>query len=310
LDEIRLLTEDLIESRPDLAMEVLATSSRLSIPLGWHYLLDLIWILAGIESDGLPAGSTVVDLGAGVGVLQFILAERGYRVISADMTDRTPSRAMRALFGFEAIDCGTPIEHSYLPRFAPPARGLARRTLSALRHPRRLLRSLRGAPPAETPRSPAGRPTITWYRCDLAAMEHLAEASVAAVVSVSALEHNPPEAVPRIIAEAERFLAPGGTMRLTVSGAVGAPAYDDESHSWLLDEAGLLEAYGLVAPSSDYPCRDAVIAGLCASRYLKRWLTAAYFFSDQNGMPWGRWNPTYLPIGICKRSRTSRRQRS
>jgi 2-polyprenyl-3-methyl-5-hydroxy-6-metoxy-1,4-benzoquinol methylase len=84
-DRIELLSENLIGKHPLGALEVLGYSSRLGIPLGWHYLWDLIWILKRLDA---PPGSTIPEAGAGNGILQFLLAERGYRVINVDMIDR------------------------------------------------------------------------------------------------------------------------------------------------------------------------------------------------------------------------------
>ena len=62
---------------------------------GWHYDLDHIWILSELEKAGIKPGATIVDAGAGQGVLQYLLASRGYNVISLDFSPRTiPNRAL------------------------------------------------------------------------------------------------------------------------------------------------------------------------------------------------------------------------
>ncbi|RKY40680.1 MAG: hypothetical protein DRP81_09100 [Candidatus Omnitrophota bacterium] len=43
---------------------------------GWHYILDLAWIISHID---IPPGCKILDAGAGGGILQYLLAIRGYR---------------------------------------------------------------------------------------------------------------------------------------------------------------------------------------------------------------------------------------
>ena len=57
-------------------------------PQGWHYDMDIIWLLQELEKSGLKKGDTIVDAGGGMGVTQFILAARGFNVISLDFSKR------------------------------------------------------------------------------------------------------------------------------------------------------------------------------------------------------------------------------
>ena len=105
-DSIELLSESLIDQHRDLALEVLAASSRLGLALGWHYVLDLIWLLRDLD---LPPGATVLDAGAGWGLAQFLFADRGLRVISVDMSARQPRAEFQHLYNFECIGNGAAI---------------------------------------------------------------------------------------------------------------------------------------------------------------------------------------------------------
>jgi len=82
-DHIQLFDESLIDDNPQLARDVLGFTTRYGHGLGWHYLLDLIWILKELN---LPPRSTILDAGAGSGLLQYILIELGYNVVSVDMS--------------------------------------------------------------------------------------------------------------------------------------------------------------------------------------------------------------------------------
>lgn len=44
-NEMYLLTEALIDEAPQIALDVMGFSQKFQIQLGWHYLLDLSWIL-------------------------------------------------------------------------------------------------------------------------------------------------------------------------------------------------------------------------------------------------------------------------
>ena len=110
-DEIVLLDESLIHEYPDLAMEVLGFAAKFGKRLGWHYLLDLIWILKGLD---ISRGMTVLDAGAGNGLLQYVLAHKGCNVISADMTKRAIPGFAPRLFRVARAQSVRMIAHPYI----------------------------------------------------------------------------------------------------------------------------------------------------------------------------------------------------
>ena len=65
--------------------------------IGWHYYLDLAWMIKEVRM--LPVGSIILDAGAGTGLSQFILAELGYNVISVDFTNRVFSKKHQERYG-------------------------------------------------------------------------------------------------------------------------------------------------------------------------------------------------------------------
>lgn len=274
-EELFLFSEEIIDRRPDLALEVLGFSSKFNLHLGWHYLLDLIWIL---ERLPLTPPARILDAGGGNGLLQFILASYGHQVVSADAFFRTPPATVDKLFNIkksgsqEAIKTAYAIYHKQTGKKADE-----------------LLPHRVAISPGE----------VEYHCCDLENLEHLETDEFDAVVSVSALEHNPPEKLPPIMAELHRVTKPGAPMLITIS--VDNPArFDKASHSWLLDQAGVAEAYGLSAAySTNFLEIKSVRETLENSKYMRRWLAASYYKSGKNGMPWGRWAPTYLPAGIA-----------
>lgn len=87
----------------------------LNRPNGWHYDLDHIWILSELEKAGIGPGATIVEAGAGQGIFQYLLASRGYNVISLDFSPRTVPKRTLGIFSING-DGSTTInyEHSYM----------------------------------------------------------------------------------------------------------------------------------------------------------------------------------------------------
>ena len=150
------------------------------------------------------------------------------------------------------------------------------------------------------PRPKPETPPIVFYQCDLTNMPELADDSIDAVVSVSALEHNEPAKLRALLTEMARVARPGAPLLHTVSATRDGAAFHQASASWLLDESGLSEAYGLRLPESNFDRYDELSSALENSRYLSRWLDLGYFRTGNNGMPWGVWDPGYMPVGIRK----------
>jgi len=289
MNKIELLRENLIEENKDLALEVLAASSRLGIKLGWHYLLDLVWILKNLDC---PENSVILDAGAGNGLLQFMLADRGYRVISSDVGKRNIPAFVSELYKIKPIGRIEEIHHSYWDgRNNNGAKEIKNDKDSAVDYRSCLFEGS----------TDAGQPVILYYHCDLENMKELGDNCIDAVVSVSALEHNPPDKVQRCMKEICRVVKPNGRILVTISTRKDGNGFHEPSHSWLLNEKEIVEAYGLNDPiESNFVDYKSIFNDLRHSRYLKRWLASFYYNGGNNGMPWGVWDPQYQPVGIMK----------
>ena len=84
-DKIELLSVSLLDNERDRIEELKDLAQRLKLEFGWHYLLDLSWILSQIDQF---SDQTFMDAGAGTGVIQWYLAENGATVISVDRESR------------------------------------------------------------------------------------------------------------------------------------------------------------------------------------------------------------------------------
>jgi SAM-dependent methyltransferase len=280
--KIEILSTALLDEHRLLVNELRSLARRLGLDFGWHYLLDLAWILSQLQPR---PGQAIMDAGAGVGVMQWFLAERGCQVISADRMARAdlPLR-FRGRYRVQGLR-----EQDLLPM--PQAIGLA------LRRGRLgdLGRGLLGL-------ASAGQPggTVRLYHQDLGSLPDLADNSLDAVVAVSALEHNPPDGLRQVVDELMRVLKPGGALLATLGAARQADWFHAPSHGWCYTADSLRRLFDLPAAPDNYHQYDRLLAALRDCAELRDNLAGFYFKSGENGMPWGKWDPQYLPVGVCK----------
>jgi SAM-dependent methyltransferase len=262
------------------------TARSLNLEFGWHYLLDLAWIL---DHLGPVKGKRIMDAGAGTGVLQWYLAEQGADVLSVDRGSRAnlPSRFRFRyhVTGLRKTDLAPSVQ-VFQANLRGPAKFPAKVSTQA--------RELIGL--AEPRRAP-GRVTI--YNQDLKCLEDIASNSLDAVVAVSALEHNSPEDLRLVVAELLRVLKPGGMLLATLGAARDQDWFHEASQGWCYTEASLRRLFGLPDTSkSNYGEYDHLMDMLRDNRELRDGLAGFYFRSGNNGMPWGIWDPKYQSVGV------------
>lgn len=290
-DRIEILSVDLLEKRRAQAAELTRLSERLPVQLGWHYLLDLTWIL---ENLGDPRGLTILDAGAGLGVMQWrLLEQKAARVISVDRVDRSELRlGLRARYrvaGMRPVDL-------------KPGAAIVRKNVAAAVGAAKISAALRGLGALMRMALPKAFPgKLVLYNHDLASMPDIPDNSLDAAVSVSALEHNAPEELPAVVAEIMRKLKPGGRLLATLGAARDKDWFHEPSRGWNYTEATLRRLFALAPDApSNYARYDELFAALKECAELRERLAPFYFQSGDNGMPWGRWDPQYQPVGVCK----------
>lgn len=283
-DTIEILSVELLDKNRSTVNALKKQARALGLEIGWHYLLDLTWI---IQNLGDIRGKRLMDAGAGTGVLQWYLAEEGAEVLSVDRGSRgeLPLR-FRRRYNVRGLR----------PQDLAPASQVIRARLgqsgglSALG--RDLLR-LTGAARV------TGRVII--YNQDLKTLTDIPDASVDAVAAVSALEHNTPESLPLVVAELMRVLKPGGLLLATLGAARDQDWFHEPSYGWNYTDASLRELFDLSpATSSNYARYDELFNALKECAELRTGLASFYSRSGDNGMPWGKWDPQYQPVGVCK----------
>ena len=287
-EKIEILSVELLDRcRPHVnALKRLAQSLRLEF--GWHYLLDLTWILSQL---GPADGKHIMDAGAGTGVLQWYLAQQGAEVISVDRSSRAalPLR-FRTRFrvqGWRKSDL-IPSRKVFRENFSRKTRWSIKLKSQA--------REVIGLA-----RPPTGAGRVFIYNHDLLDLPDIQDNSLDAVVAVSALEHNPPADLEKVTGELLRVLKPGGVLVASLNAARDQDWWHAPSSGWCYTDASLRRIFGLSADvPSNYDCYDQLFSTLLNCTELREGLAQFYFRSGNNGMPWGKWDPKYQPVGVLK----------
>ena len=81
--KIELLSPDILTKYPEWLNDLDFLSAGLFKEFGWHYPVDIVWILSELERLGLKKGSTILDAGAGNGILQLSRVTTSHKEFSA-----------------------------------------------------------------------------------------------------------------------------------------------------------------------------------------------------------------------------------
>jgi ubiquinone/menaquinone biosynthesis C-methylase UbiE len=292
-EKIEILSVALLERNRELVASLKRLARSLHLEFGWHYLLDLTWI---IENLGEIDGKKIMDAGAGVGIIQWYLAQQGAEIISVDRSNRSElSMKLRSRYHVQGLrgsdliptrsmfkkNFSREIQGSFYRRWVKRSIGLARDFLQMFRNP-------------------GGSGRIILYNQDLTDLVDIPSDSLDAVVSVSALEHNTKQGLEEAINEIMRVIKPGGKLLATVTATNREDWWHEPSHGWCLTEASIRQIFDMPPEvRSNYTKYDELFEGLSNCAELSENLASFYFKSDQNGMPWGKWDPKYQPVGIC-----------
>lgn len=289
-EKIEILSVALLDRCRPTVEALCSLAGSLRIGLGWHYLLDMAWIL---ENLGEPRGNYILDAGAGTGLLQWYLAEQGARILSVDRVSRADlSWRFRLRYNVRGL---RPDD------LQAPARAVSSKVASAsgLAKAKAVLGGAAALFLLTVPHRRRGE--IILYNQDLSAMADVADNSLDAVISVSALEHNTPQGLKQVVREILRVLKPGGVLLATLGAARDSDWFHEPSQGWCYTEATLRRIFQLPdSASSNYERYDEYFAALRECAELRENLADFYFRSGNNGMPWGKWDPQYQPVGVKK----------
>lgn len=310
MDKIEILSVDLLDRYRPLVEELKDIARQLQLEFGWHYLLDLVWILSHLGEVG---GKVIMDAGAGTGVLQWVLAAHGATVISVDRSSRAdlPWRFRRwiKVKGLRPSDLNPPLKalwnavrkgQSLKSRlgFMKQVAGGFWRTARVIPLPRSGLSEPYTLSQTEWVRGEGG---VWIYNQDLSQLLDIPDNSLDAVAALSSLEHNPPERLPEVVRELMRVLKPGGILLATLGASPDRDWFHEPSQGWCYTETTLRSAFELApAAPSNYDRYKELMQALRDCAELRDHLAAFYFRSGDNGMPWGKWDPQYQSVGVLK----------
>ena len=200
-EKIEILSPTILVDEKHNIDDLKLLANSLGLEFGWHYLLDISWILSQLNSiDSMR----ILDAGAGTGVLQWYLAENGAEVLSVDRASREYLPA-RFRFRFRAQG----LREGDLAPALTSLRTRTQQTASAIAALKSMLSETQGM---LTVSRSAGRVVI--YNQDLSSMRDIADDTLDAIVAVSALEHNEPDDLPSVVEDLLRVLKPGARIQI------------------------------------------------------------------------------------------------
>lgn len=292
-DRIEILSVELLEQQRPLVTRLRRLARSLHLEFGWHYLLDLSWILSqvGNTRSASSAPLRILDAGAGTGLIQWYLAEQGAEVISVDRMSRAhlPLR-FRQRFRVQGLR---------KQDLAPTRQVFQNNWKGAGKLQVKLVNQLKELSSLANLHRSAGKVFI--YNQDLRNLADIPDNSIDVVVSVSALEHNPPEDLPLVRAELLRVLRPGGALLATLCAAEQQDWFHQPSQGWCYTDASLRRLFALAEDvPSNYDRYAELFQALRGCEELRKNLARFYYRSGEGGMPWGVWDPKYQPVGVCK----------
>jgi SAM-dependent methyltransferase len=293
-ERIEILSVELLENNRKLVDELKQFAKSIGLEFGWHYLLDLTWIINQLDSSKMKY---VMDAGAGTGVIQWYLATQGLEVISVDRTSRAnlPLRFRKEfnVKGLREKDLSHPTP-AFLNNFKRPIKGSLLYRILATGKAQML--DISGY--YSKFRNPG---SVIIYNQDLTNLVDLQDNSLDAIVSVSALEHNTPEGLTQVVDELMRVLKPGGILLATLTAARDNDFWHEASSAMCYTDNSLRTLFSLSPDSpSNYDEYDKLFTKLKDSKELRGNLASFYTTSTQKGMPQGIWDPQYQPVGVLK----------
>ena len=289
---IEILPVSLLESEKSIINELKVLADELKLEFGWHYLLDLSWILRNLDQI---EGQKFIDAGAGTGIMQWYLANKGARVISIDRDSRANlNQRFRRRFnirGLREYDLSEVSSFSEMKQ----KRLIISQLVDIVDRLSYKINSYTGN------KGENGSGEVIIYNQDLENLDQIPDDSIDAIVAVSSLEHNSPDGLGRVVAELLRVLKPGRAILATLGAAKEEDWFHEASQGWCYTETTLRKVFQ-ISPDvkTNFDQYDRLFENLRENKELKDNLASFYFQSDKNGMPWGKWDPKYQPVGICK----------
>lgn len=297
---IELLSCDALKDNGNILADIGLLQQGLFKEIGWHYYVDLIWIVNRLRENEIHPGATILDAGAGNGLLQYLMVLYGYNVISIDYSPRNISLLTKVLFPIKKMQSSVQFESSYITHI---------RESGNLKNKFRKLRSLiqngnldffayaRLFIKVRTGKNKPGR--IIFHQSDMQNMKSIDDNTIDAVVSVSAIEHMEIGNIKLAIKEFQRVLIKDHPIILTTSASKSDDWFHQPSAGWCFSFETLATVFQLAEKTtnefSDY---DKMLEEYKNNSYIKNHLASIYKVKNEPGKQPETWEPSYLPVGI------------
>lgn len=274
--------------------------------LGWHYITDLTWIYSKVKKWSRDV--KVLDAGGGSGPVQFLLAEMGFHVTNIDMvlSDLSITYSNRYHTKLHTLPSFRPTDYTELlqrsSKFNSFKAEITRRIKQTFIY--QSWSTSKYSISHDRWRSSVGLSNtslgqIQWCVGNLCYMPEIPSASFDAVVSLSALEHIPLEHLDPALAEIRRVLKPDALWAVTTSGTEKLSTWlHKPSQGQCFSIYDLENRFGARSVKRQEP--EKILAQYCQCSYLKEHLADFYKTSGNFGMPWGIWEPKYIPVGLSQ----------
>jgi SAM-dependent methyltransferase len=307
-----LIDPDKMIASEDFAIVESFLKSCGQIQLGWHYIVDLVWIYSKVKN--WPRKIKVLDAGGGRGFSQILLAEMGFEVYNIDLWHLSPSRFWLDRYGIKhkILDSYTSTSYKdhianvnlesggmrsslkkWLMANSPAILGLLRSWKTTTFHKRLDQWRYRW----QMDNYPVGH--IEWITGNLCHLPEIPRGHFDAMISLSSLEHIPQDMLDKGVNEIRRILKESAHWAVTTSGTEKPYTWFHEPSKGLCFSLSDLNKYfnaeriGSVEP-------EVILDKYRENNYLKNNLSDIYKKSGENGMPWGKWDPQYFPVGLCE----------
>jgi ubiquinone/menaquinone biosynthesis C-methylase UbiE len=296
MDNIQLLDTDLLEKKRILK-EVLYWKNLFRAQIGWHYILDLIWQIESIESLELTRGAKILDAGAGIGLMQYILAARGFEIYSIDFAARKITWPKSWIFQMQYLKnrqhTDDYLDHLFRDRRSSKINDvLYELKKMILNYHFKLIKEILS-------RNQHGK--IYYYQEDFSKMTMIGDGFFDAVVSTSAIEHNKDfEKLGSSVKEFLRVLKTDMPLLITTSATNKKTWFHEPSFGWCFSQEDLASIFEMNEHRSNFYAYESVYNNIQGNEFLKKKLAKHYYTSASGGLPYGVWKPAYLPAGITK----------
>jgi len=289
----------IIAENPELISDIERLSYGLVKEMGWHYYADIIWVMKNLRDNRISPGATILDAGAGNGLLQFLLCYHGYKTVSVDYSPRHFGGVAKRVFNIQFEKTDEKFSSNYIDhirkvnKFLLKAKGGFNKLIRRDIHPFLVFRLFLSSKKIKQKNG-----AIKIYQADMCDMSRIEDNIIYAIVSVSAIEHLDYADVDRAILEFKRVAKPNSPIILTTSGSTDTDWFHTPSKGWCFSQETIRKFSN--SSGNIYQKQELEIAldEYRKNEFLKKHLSSSYYVSDQNGMPNGNWDPKYFPVGI------------